>query len=91
MRDTSGYFRCDDADPARGQPRVIEGETRTCIHCNTLVFDWAQTGGWCTRCDAAICVRCGKDGSCVPYEVRLEQMERRITDNLERERAYRGL
>lgn len=55
--------------------------TFTCCHCNavTVIAPRAKPddcGGFCRLCMAATCKACA-DGTCVPFEKRLEELEAR--------------
>lgn len=61
--------------------RTIETDAFTCKHCQKIVpikpmCDPADMGGRCFQCDALICSDCVGKG-CMPFEKKLEQMERR--------------
>lgn len=58
-----------------------ECDTFTCSHCNTVVFvkpkaPASDCGGFCRMCMKLVCPRCA-DGSCTPFEKKLEQQEAR--------------
>lgn len=60
---------------------VREADTFTCAHCQTIVVvkpgaSASAMGGWCRLCDKPVCPRCSS-GACVPFEKKLEAMERR--------------
>ena len=59
----------------------VEEDTYTCCHCNSLVFvkprqDPSEMGGFCTMCMKHICANCANEGTCTPFERKLEEMER---------------
>ncbi len=61
---------------------VEEQDTYTCGHCNSIVFvkpkeDPSKMGGFCTMCMSHTCAKCAGEGSCTPFEKKLEEMERR--------------
>jgi len=62
----------------------IERDTITCPHCNSIFFikpgaSASEAGGYCALCNAPICTRCcGK--TCVPFEKRLDAVEKRGVD-----------
>ena len=61
---------------------VEKADTLTCRHCNTVSLLRGKTkaddlGGFCRMCMGHICGPCADQGSCVPFERRLEAMERR--------------
>ena len=65
-----------------GPDGVEEHDTFTCFHCNKVVIvpvraDPADIGGMCYQCMRLICPRCADQGICVPFERKLELMERR--------------
>jgi len=60
----------------------IEKDSVTCCHCNSVVFidplkPVEEFTGWCMRCMKFVCLRCDASGECVPFERRLDMMERR--------------
>lgn len=75
-------------------PAAIEYDTFTCSHCNSIaVIDRQKPetlGGFCRMCMKSICNGCvdavtkGPTG-CVPFEKKMEEMERR--ERLRREIA----
>lgn len=73
MRKPQGYAVWTGATATR------EADTVTCCHCNAVVLLTApldQLGGHCRLCDKPVCAACaGK--ACVPFERRLEAIERR--------------
>jgi hypothetical protein len=84
MRNPGGYAII--VDPYQSQPK--ECDTFTCSHCNRVIFikprmDAADMGGFCTLCTKHICKLCagsgerGDDGKCIPFEKKMEAMERR--------------
>lgn len=61
--------------------QVVECDTFTCAHCNTVVFvppraAPAESGGFCRLCMKLICGPCSDHG-CTPFEKKLEAMEAR--------------
>lgn len=57
-----------------------ERDTITCAHCQRLVFvrakeDPSSLGGFCRLCMRHLCAPCADEGSCTPFEKKLEQME----------------
>lgn len=72
MRNPSGYL-------------IITGETTreydtfTCCHCNSIVVVKKEKDdvGFCTLCFKPICANCNKEGVCVPFERKLEKIEKR--------------
>lgn len=69
-------------DPALSQPQ--EWDTFTCGHCwpptihNVQPFcDPADLGGLCKVCMRLICPKCLGEGSCTPFEKKLEAEEAR--------------
>ena len=73
MRRARGYLTI--ADPERP---LIERDTITCAHCNTVVIMKAgkDIGGFCRMCMRAICGKCADLGVCTPFEKELERQER---------------
>ena len=82
MRRGSGYIRV--LDPELGDR---ESDCFTCSHCQKIVevppMASAKSLGWCRRCDKPICETCTDVGTCVPFEKRVDEIERR--DRLYRE------
>ena len=77
MRNAGGYFICTGPEGV-----VEEGDTFTCCHCNSVVLvkplvSMDKFGGFCTLCMKPTCPRCEHIGECVPFEKRLEAVERR--------------
>lgn len=65
-----------------GPETLVEADTITCCHCNALVIvhakqDPSDLGGFCTLCSKHTCSKCAGAGKCVPFERRLDAMERR--------------
>jgi hypothetical protein len=62
---------------------LVEMDTFTCCHCNGIVAMHDVTGarvdpgGFCRMCFRQTCGPCADQGSCVPFEAKLEQMEAR--------------
>lgn len=57
--------------------RVVERDTTTCAHCNTIVVvQSADPGGFCRMCMKATCSPCAGAGQCAPFERQLEARER---------------
>jgi hypothetical protein len=59
-----------------------EFDSMSCAHCNRVVHIKARMrpediGGFCRQCMKPICPFCTDKGNCVPFEKRLEQMEKR--------------
>jgi hypothetical protein len=57
-------------------------DTFTCNHCNTVVFvkpmqDPSELGGFCRMCMRHICGPCTAHAGCIPFEKKLDAMERR--------------
>jgi hypothetical protein len=66
-----------------GNAPDIERDSITCCHCNSVVFveplqPAEDVTGWCMRCMRFICLNCAAHGECVPFEKRLDQMERGV-------------
>lgn len=58
---------------------VVVAETLTCSHCGRI---FPRPGpddpvGFCHMCFAPVCLNCGKDDRCDPFEKKLERMEKR--------------
>ncbi len=86
MRNPHGYALWTGPE---GPP--IESDTITCCHCNRIVIlniQAQELGGFCTRCMDHICGPCADRGLCEPFERKLEEMERAITKQLERQRFF---
>lgn len=52
----------------------------TCAHCNSVTHIKAKmrpedVGGFCRMCMKPICAGCCDEGSCTPFEKRLERIE----------------
>lgn len=67
------------SDPEEG---VRECDTMTCAHCNRVThikptMRPEDMGGFCRMCMKPICVKCTDEGSCTPFEKRLEEIEER--------------
>lgn len=89
MRRPGTYFHQTDDDPqrSRGQAAVNESDGFVCAHCGTHHFvppmtDPASVGGLCWICSSTkdplkglICPNC-VGGPCIPFEKRLEMVER---------------
>jgi len=87
MRNPGGY-----AIWSGGDGPVIEKDSITCVHCNSVVFVDAKTdpsslGGFCTKCMKNICAKCADLGSCTPWEKQMEAQEKTITNRLLRDAA----
>lgn len=83
MRRPQGYIIITDPDAP-----TVEFDTITCAHCNRIVIvkpkeDPASLGGFCGMCTKYICSACNAQGSCTPFERKLEESERR--DRLRRQ------
>jgi hypothetical protein len=62
--------------------KPVEEDTFTCSHCQFLVFvkpfaDPATFGGFCRMCMKHICPKCTAEGTCTPFEKKLDMYERR--------------
>lgn len=78
MRNAGGYLLgvyCDSG-------RKVESDSFTCGHCNSA--KWVKPkerpedlGGFCRMCSKFTCPRCHAIGTCIPFEKKLEEMERR--------------
>ncbi len=72
---TQGAILICDPDSGNSQIRTF-----TCIHCNRVVqvahgASPDKCGGFCFRCDAPTCLPCAKQGTCTPFEKKIDQME----------------
>jgi len=72
-----GYLYSFDPDGVRQ-----EADTFSCSHCNRIVIvkpkcNPDELGGMCRLCMKMICPSCVDLGSCVPFEKKLEEQERR--------------
>lgn len=77
MRRPQGYAVTTEADG-----KVLEEDTFTCGHCNTIVFvqprqNPSEMGGFCRMCMGHTCATCAGIGTCEPFEKKMEAMERR--------------
>jgi len=78
MRRPQGYALA--VDPGQQKP-VLECDTFTCCHCNSIVLvkpkaPPEELGGFCTLCMKNVCPKCvGK--KCIPFEKRLLANEAR--------------
>lgn len=77
MRSPGGYALI--CDPVSG---LREMDTFTCKHCNGVKYVRPKErpedlGGLCKVCMGLICGPCVNDGTCVPFEKKLEQVEAR--------------
>ena len=75
MRSPQGYARVSGPDG------VVERDTFTCHHCQRIVFvapkaDPSTLGGFCRLCMKHICGPCAHEGTCRPFEKKLEEYER---------------
>ena len=92
MRNPGGYavITSPEAGVAnfdrRQRLEIGEGTTEidsfTCFHCNSVVHvltrqDPTTIGGLCKQCMKLICPKCTDEGSCVPFEKKLERWEAR--------------
>ena len=84
MRKAGGYLTIYDPDPHKGagQKALVECDSFTCAHCNTVVkvkplCDAADAGGLCKQCMGHICKGCYAIGSCTPFEEKLRLAEHR--------------
>lgn len=58
--------------------RKIEGDVKTCTHCQTVIImqAWKEDGGWCGRCQAPICGPCADrmlTHGCEPFIAQIEK------------------
>ena len=75
MRKPQGY--AITVEPGK---KDVEEDTITCCHCNKVVFlkprqDPTEVGGFCRLCMMHTCSECADNGTCTPFEKRLEAME----------------
>jgi hypothetical protein len=66
-------------DPSGGASAM---GTFTCGHGNEVVVvrpgqDPSELGGFCRMCMKHLCATCAAKGKCVPFEKKMEMMERR--------------
>ena len=69
-------LRCEEI-----QSGIIERDTFTCCHCNRIIHvkpmaNMDEFGSMCRNCMKMVCPACA-DGSCVPFEKKLEEVEAR--------------
>jgi hypothetical protein len=69
-------FRCETITAG-----TFEADTFTCCHCNRVMHvkpraPMDEFGSMCRNCMKMVCPKCA-DGPCVPFEKKLEAMERR--------------
>lgn len=60
---------------------TYEADTFSCVHCNRIVHIKAgapmdEFGSMCRNCMKMVCPKCA-DGSCLPFEKKLEMAEAR--------------
>jgi hypothetical protein len=75
-RVTLDKFRCESIGAG-----VTEMDTFVCVHCNRNMHvkpfaPMDQFGSMCRNCMKMTCPTCA-DGPCVPFQKRLEEMERK--------------
>jgi hypothetical protein len=80
MPKVQGYAIWTDAN---GQ--VKETDTFTCSHCNSIQFIHkvegmakSDPGGFCRACTKSICGPCVDINRCIPYEKKMEELEKKI-------------
>jgi len=69
-------FRCEEISEG-----VTEVDTFTCWHCNRVIHvkprvSMDEFGSMCRNCMKMVCPACA-NGPCIPFQKRLEEMERR--------------
>jgi hypothetical protein len=69
-------MRCEEISAG-----LVERDTYTCKHCNRVIHvkplaPMDDFGSMCRNCMKMVCPTCA-DGPCVPFEKKLEQMEKR--------------
>ena len=84
MTQPKGYMVI--VDPGAAQV-TREWDTITCHYCNRIVRVKADPGGFCRLCMRAVCGPCADQGSCTPFEKRLDEYEKaaargRVLDEL---------
>lgn len=84
MRTGQGYLIIDSSASGNGR---LEADIIGCRHCqkSMLRCDWAEDGGFCHRCDAAVCGPCADKmltEGCRPFMQRLDQQ---LSENYRRE------
>ena len=65
-----------------GPGGAVEHETFACGHCQKVTVvphraDPATVGGFCRQCMKLTCVDCARQGTCTPFQARLEMSFRR--------------
>lgn len=60
---------------------IYEADTFTCAHCNSIRHvkvkaPMDEVGSICRGCMKMVCPRCA-EGACIPFEKKLEEMEKR--------------
>lgn len=89
MRNPGGYAQINTPEPTRVNfdrlwcedvsAGVIEADTFTCVHCNSVKHVKARSQGdeyFCRNCMARICPKCA-DYPCIPFLKKLERQEAR--------------
>ena len=76
MRNPGGYAFSFDPGGLRQ-----EADTFTCFHCNKVVVvkpkcNPDDLGGMCRLCVKMICPDCVNEGSCAPFEKKLDRIEK---------------
>ena len=69
-------FRCQQISAG-----MFEADTFTCCHCNRIIHvkplaPMDEFGSMCRNCMKMTCPTCA-DGPCVPFEKRLDEVEKR--------------
>lgn len=69
-------FRCETISAG-----TFEADTFTCVHCNRVMHvkpkaPMDEFGSMCRNCMKMVCPTCA-NGPCIPFEKKLEAMERR--------------
>ena len=85
-----GYRLADNT--ASGGLRA-EADMIGCHHCQKLMVksDWAEDGGWCSRCDGAVCGPCADRMLTKGCEAFVHQLMAKLEDQYRRAQNARML
>jgi DNA-directed RNA polymerase subunit RPC12/RpoP len=51
----------------------------TCAHCNTIVEQEKNKDmGFCHKCFYPLCLKCGANNRCIPFEKKIEMYEKKM-------------
>lgn len=82
-------LRCEEVKEG-----IFEVDTFTCIHCGAVEHVEAKADvnrvGFCRNCMKPICQRCS-DQPCVPFEKKLEMIERKVDWRRQFDENLRGM